>query len=88
MLDPMSVYKLSFDYNFTIEDDEVFIAYSIPYTYSQLLKDIDLLPNKIVKKYILGRSLGGVDIPILHISNHDQTTLKKNLLIIGRTHPG
>lgn len=41
-----------------------------------------------MKKFILGRSLGGVDIPILHISNHDQGTLKKNLLIIGRTHPG
>ena len=48
MLDPMSVYKLSFDYNFTIEDDEVFIAYSFVYTYRQLLKDIDLLPNNVM----------------------------------------
>jgi len=40
MMETVTVFKLSFDYNFTEEDDEVFFAYSIPYTYSQLLKDI------------------------------------------------
>ncbi len=35
-----------------------------------MLKDIEMMPDKIVKKYILGRSLTGVDIPVLHITNH------------------
>lgn len=67
----------------------MFFAYSIPYTYSQLLNDINALPGNIVKKNILGRSLSGVDIPVLHITNHDQIAVpKKNIFIIGRTHPG
>lgn len=46
------------------------------------------MPNKIVKKHVLGRSLTGVDIPLLYITNHELTTPKKNILIIGRAHPG
>lgn len=53
-----------------------------------MLKDIEMMPEKIVKKNILGRSLTGVDIPIIHITNHEVSTPKKNILIIGRTHPG
>lgn len=34
MIDPSVVYRLSFDYEFEEEDDEVYFAYSIPYTYS------------------------------------------------------
>lgn len=30
-------YTLSFEYTFHYDDDEVYFAYSIPYTYSQLL---------------------------------------------------
>jgi hypothetical protein len=36
----------------------------------------------------LGRSLTGADIPILHITNHELIEPKKNILIIGRSHPG
>lgn len=31
---------LSFDYKFEYTDDEVSIAYCVPYTYSEMLKDI------------------------------------------------
>lgn len=44
------VFKLSFDYVFDEEDDEVFFAYSLPYTYSQMIKDISLLPAEYVKR--------------------------------------
>jgi hypothetical protein len=46
------------------------------------------MPNKIVQKNTLGRSLTGTDIPILHITNHELEGPKKNILIIGRAHPG
>jgi murein tripeptide amidase MpaA len=82
------VYKLSFDYNFEEEDDEVYFAYCIPYTYSQMLGDISRLSAEFVKKDNIGCSLSGVDIPILHITNHQVETDKKNILITGRIHPG
>lgn len=43
-----------------------------------------------VKRDTLGRSLTGVDIPILHITNHLNSGIvkKKNILITGRIHPG
>lgn len=41
MIDPPTAYRLSFDYIFDEEDDEVYFAYSIPYTYSQMLGDIE-----------------------------------------------
>ena len=72
MIDSPCVYRLSFNYEFEFEDDEVFFAYTIPYTYSQMLKDISILPKRFVRTEILGRSLTGVDIPILHISNHHE----------------
>lgn len=36
-----TTYKLSFDYTFSHEDDEVYFAYCIPYTYSELQNDIE-----------------------------------------------
>ena len=100
MIGSPCVFKLSFDYCFEEQDDEVFFAYSIPYTYSQMLKDISALPQNFVKKEVLGRSLTGVEIPILHITNHEnpeenaeqeengRKNPKKNVLITGRIHPG
>lgn len=49
MIDSPCVYRLSFDYDFEYEDDEVFFAYTIPYTYSQMLKDISMLPKRFAK---------------------------------------
>jgi hypothetical protein len=71
MLESFSAYRLTFEYNFVEENDLVFFAYSIPYTYSELISDIDKMPNKLVKKYTLARTHSGVDIPVLHISNHE-----------------
>jgi hypothetical protein len=36
----------------------------------------------------LGKSLAGVDIPLLHITNHELKKEKKNILVTGRMHPG
>lgn len=45
------------------------------------------MPDILVKKEILGKSLSGLDIPVLHISNHFTLKPKKNIVIIGRAHP-
>jgi hypothetical protein len=66
--------QLNFTYTFEHPNDEVFIAYTIPYTYSSLmvhLKQLKLLSGQheieIVKFASLGLSLGGIEIPILKV---------------------
>jgi murein tripeptide amidase MpaA len=86
---------LSFEYEFEYEDDEVYFAYCIPYTYSCLLKELNSLPktdqenNKILERSENGNTLMGLPIHILKITNHsipDQQ--KKIVLVTGRIHPG
>lgn len=36
-------YSLSFDYKFEYPNDEVFVAYTVPYTYTQMLSHIKAL---------------------------------------------
>ena len=51
-------YRLSFDYEFEYEQDEVFFAYCVPYSYSQLQQDrgrLELSP--FCRRGVLGRSL-------------------------------
>lgn len=66
-----SYYCLELSYKFEFEDDEVFFAYCIPFTFSRLLKEISTLPPQWVKQSALGKSLSGIDIPLLHITNHE-----------------
>ena len=62
-------------------------AYCIPYTFSEMLYDISKLPSDLVKHHVFARSLSGIDIPILHITNHSVRKKKKNIFITGRIHP-
>ena len=42
-----------------------------------------------MKKGVISKTLSGVNIPILHITNfEDKHIKKKNILITGRMHPG
>lgn len=42
-----------------------------------------------MKKSIAGRTLTGLNLPILHISNHKSSEFKKkNIILTGRVHPG
>jgi hypothetical protein len=86
---------LSFTYTFKNENDEVFCAYTVPYSYSALqthLKQLKLLADKEKIDFIrfgsLGLSLGGIDVPLLRISNkNDDTEVfddKPIIVIIGR----
>lgn len=40
---PKMYYTLSFDFKFEYSQDEVFIAYTVPYTYTHILKHLKLL---------------------------------------------
>ena len=60
-------YCLSFNYDFESEDDEIYFAYCIPYTYSELIYDIQQLPPSICKVHDFAKSLAGINIPILCI---------------------
>ena len=66
---------MSFEYEFEFDDDEVYFAYCIPYTYSDLL---DYIKENKNEKYMveskLGVSLGGLDIPLLTITDFKEGT--------------
>ena len=80
--------RLTFDYEFKHDDDEVFFAYCIPYTYSQLQQDIRFYEkSSYVKELTLGRTLSGLDIPFLHITNRDENVMKKIVVVTARVHP-
>ena len=67
---------MGFDYTFMHPTDEVYVAYTVPYTYTQMLthiKHIKLLSDEYHYKFIkfdsLGPSNGNIDIPLIKITN-------------------
>eukprot|EP00826_Nyctotherus_ovalis_P022204 TRINITY_DN17284_c0_g1_i3.p1 TRINITY_DN17284_c0_g1~~TRINITY_DN17284_c0_g1_i3.p1 ORF type:complete len:210 (+),score=36.90 TRINITY_DN17284_c0_g1_i3:69-698(+) len=73
-------YCLSFEYSFDYADDEVFFAYSVPYTYTdmnKLLREIKNIRNvgEFMREGVLCKSLGGISIPILTITAVSYTHL-------------
>ena len=123
---------MSFDYTFQFCNDEVFCAYTVPYTYSQMQLHIKMVKQlsdesrkcshplshnlarhnfaanktrsvilkltrffcvdyKFIRFESMGTSNGGMDIPILKISNKNskgEYDDKPIVLIIGRQHSG
>lgn len=84
---------MSFEYDFMYAGDEVYVAYTVPYTYSQMLshiKQLKLLSDdshyKLIRFDSLGHSNGNVDIPLLKITNRSksETEPKPVIVIIGR----
>lgn len=82
------LYELSFSYVFE-NKKPIRFAYCIPYTYTQLLNDLKLLPNDpLIKIGSIGKSLTGIDIPVVKVGSISEDCCKKVILIIGRLHPG
>lgn len=84
---------LSFQYKFDAAHDEVYFAYSIPYSYSYLLWTVNGLIDKCATKGILNvsynyESSGGLAIPLLTLTNPDSNNNKSVVLITARQHPG
>ena len=68
-------FQLQFKYNFKEKNSPVYFAYSIPYTYSQLqnfITGITTSSSRYVKSSKLCESLGGLDLPLLTITNSPQ----------------
>ena len=70
---------MGFDYCFEYSGDEVYCAYTIPYTYTQLqshirqIKDVsEHSPLQFIKFGSIGKSNAGIDIPFMKITNVDK----------------
>ena len=97
------LYQLSFTYQYSsTSDNDVYFAYSIPYSYSYLMQSIEDLKkmqlevyganNPVLDCQTLCKSLSGLNVPILTITDFKDTTVnldqKKIILVQGRVHPG
>lgn len=71
-----SYYTLTFTYTFEHEDDLVYFAYSVPYTYTDLRNDLATIEgdpdrSKFVRKANLCRTLSGEPCELLTITSAD-----------------
>ena len=91
-----SYYTATFTYEFGFDDDTVFFAYSVPYTYSDLRNDITAIESdphrsKLVRKATLCRTLSGEQCEVLTITSADNLenfSKRKGVVITARVHPG
>ena len=68
-------FQLQFKFNFTDKNQTVYFAYAVPYTYSKLEKFIKEVatdnPETVAIKRLC-ETLGGIDIPLLRITNPEK----------------
>lgn len=89
-----SLWCLSFEYTFAKDFDEVYFAYSPPYSYSYLMHFLEqLCQSAESKRYLrisyLLESPSGLPMPLLTISNPSEDQRKKKIVLVtGRLHPG
>ena len=95
-------YTLSFEYTFEYDNDEVYFANSLPFFYSDVIKDLSYYMKKENEKYffferkILCSTLIGNDINYFNINNNNELLTKdknnkknkKGIVLLARQHPG
>lgn len=90
-------YTLSFTCEFDHDHDTVFFAYSYPYSFTSLNRDLHLLEldphrSRYVKRRTLCKTLAGNDCDILTITDFDATPEemreRKGIVYTARVHPG
>jgi hypothetical protein len=91
-----SFYSASFTYTFRHEDDVVYFAYAVPYTYSDLSNDLfeleqDPRRRQIFSRKVMCKTLGGNDCEVLTITEKgdlERMRAKKGIVLSARVHPG
>ena len=92
-------YSLSFRYKFQYDDDTVYFAYCIPYTYSDLLQDLNDIEmdeerKNFCQRKTLCKTISGQDCEMLTITQKGdikdlkKTEKKKAVVLSARVHPG
>ena len=95
-------YTLSFEYTFEYDNDEIYFANSIPFTYSDVIQDLNYYTKKENETYNfferkkLCNTLLGNDVDYFTINKHNNILLndinekrnKKGIILFARQHPG
>jgi murein tripeptide amidase MpaA len=89
-------YTLTFTHTFKYDNDCVYFAYSVPYTYTDLRNDLhDIESNEAravnVSRKILCKTLAGEDCEYLTITsreNLEDFNRRKGVVLTARVHPG
>jgi murein tripeptide amidase MpaA len=91
-----SYYTLSFSYKFLHDDDAVYFAFCYPYTYSDLMQDLNEIEldtgrRETMQRKVLCKTLSGQDCEVLTITQKGdlkKVEKKKAIVISSRVHPG
>jgi hypothetical protein len=91
-----SMYTLTFTYQFEYDKDLVYFAYDKPYTYSDLVEQLndiekDVVKSKLCSRRKLCRSIARNRIDYLTITNRecvDNVYRRKGVFLTARMHPG
>ena len=89
-------YTLTFQMNFRYDDDEVYIAYCYPYTYTDCCNFLDRIctaeSKDKVRKTVLCKTLAGNDCEMIIITNFvsrpEDIAQRKAVILTSRVHPG
>ena len=94
------MYRLSFELYSNYDDDEMHIAYCVPYSYTRLGEFLGRMSAKNESKQFLkvgklGNSLGGLEVPLIIVhqgleeaKEMEGGAVKRCVVISGRAHPG
>ena len=91
-----SLYTLTFTYDFEYDDDNVFFAYCYPYTYSELVDELnEIMTDPVKQQYVtrkpLADTLAGNKLEMLTITskqNPENMHKRKGVILTARVHPG
>ena len=96
-------YTLSFEYTIEYDNDEIYFANSIPFTYSDVIKDLNNYTIKENEKYnfferkLLCTTITGNEVEYFNINNNMNILIndknnnvgnKKGIILFARQHPG